>query len=131
MKRSIILLVFACFALSGYSQTKSKANEVRVDTKRSEEVYTIYIQLVGDESLNSPDMKLRLLIGQDNKFYVKDKRDMELYDQITADILSFNALPDALNYLGEKGFKIESYTNFLYGDMIRHNMILSRTAIKQ
>ena len=128
MKRIFILLVFTSFTLGGFSQTKSKSEVVYANRDQASNTTTIYMQLIGDESINSLEVKLKLILGEDNKFYIKDKYEIEIYDQISSDIGSFRNFPDALNYLSDKGFVIENYSGVIFHENIRHTFILSRTS---
>ncbi len=127
MKRIFILLVLTSLTFSGFSQTKSKATGISVNKNQTNKTTTIFIQLVGDESINTPDVKFKLYIGADNKFYIQDKNDFELFDMIASDIVSFHNFPDALNYLSDKGFVIDNFSSVMFHDNIRHTLILSRT----
>ena len=70
MKRIFILLVFTSFTLGGFSQTKSKSEVVYANRDQASNTTTIYMQLIGDESINSLEVKLKLILGEDNKFYI-------------------------------------------------------------
>ena len=124
----MILLLLAGFTISGYSQSSSREIDSREQTKQEENSRRVYIQLVGDEATSSNGVKLNVIIGADNKFYLQGKEDAQIFDQITADIPTFSLLPDALNYLSDKGFVIETYSTTYFGDIIKHSMILSRVS---
>jgi hypothetical protein len=131
MKRIFILLVLASFTISGFSQTKSKSAGISASKTQNNKTSTVFVQLVGDESINTLQVKFKLFVGVDNKFYIQDKNDIELYDMVASDIVSFQNFPDALNYLSDKGFVIENFSSVMFHDNIRHTLILSRTTYNQ
>jgi hypothetical protein len=130
MKKIIILLILATVSFSAFSQTMNSEEQLRAEMRFQENVSTVFIQLVADESVQTDFVKIRLVLGNDNVFYQKNKGDFEVYVQINAEVPSFNNLPDALNYLRDKGFKIESYSTTYFQENVRHNLLLSRTVIK-
>lgn len=122
----LMLLVALGFTTAINAQSKQGISK-QEGIRKSEATTTVFIQINASESLDSPEAKIQAVLGRDNQFYVKDKRDFEIYDVLVGEVAKFGLIPDALNYLAEKGFVIEMASSNTVGDRIRHTIILSRT----
>lgn len=130
-KLGFLLMVMALVNANVAHSQNQKSEQYRLaETNQVEGVSKVYIQLIVEDDLNTSDIKIHAILGKDNQFYIKDKRDFEIYDALQGEIKEFTMLPDALNYLGEKGFEIESFTSVFANGRIRHNVILSRSTKK-
>jgi len=130
MKKILSLLFLSVVSLSAFAQTKTYEEMKKENERYQENTSTLYVQIVGDEQINGGTVKLRLVIGSSKQFYVKNKRDFDTTEQLESDISGLYSIPDALDLLSEKGFKIEDYSTVIFNDMIRHNIILSMTSFQ-
>jgi hypothetical protein len=121
-------MFIAFLALNTFAQTKSYEEMKRDQMRFKDNTSTLYIQLIGDQAFEDAVVKLRVVSGENKQFYVKDKNDYEILDQISGDVRSFSSIPDALDFLADKGFTVVSYTTVMFQDVMRHNIILVKTS---
>jgi len=130
MKKLALILLILTISYSSSVQAQNRQSiDAEKAAKYAENSTTVFIQIIAEEEFNSPEVKMRAILGKDNQFYIKDKRDFEIYDVIQGEISKLSLIPDALNYLGEKGFVIEMYSSNTIGDRLRHTILLSRTTV--
>jgi hypothetical protein len=130
MKKAIILLFVTVISLGAFAQTRTYEELKKENERYLENTTTLYIQIVGDEQINASDVKLRLVVGSNKQFFVKNKGDFDAMDQVADEIRSLSTIPDALDLLTQRGFIIEDYSTLIFNDMIRHNIILSKTSFR-
>jgi hypothetical protein len=130
MKKTFLFLLLSTLSVAVFSQSKSKGISMEEEVRNTDKYSVIYIQLISEEDVAGKEVKFRLELGHDNRFYIKNKIDFEVFDQIQGGIAEAKTIPDALNYLREKGFRLESGNSVIYGSIIRHDYILSRTTMK-
>ena len=125
MKR-LVLAVFLLvgFALNASAQTKK--TEVRKETKVQREV-TIHIQIFAIEDPQSFKTRLNVVTGDDYQFYLQDKEMFQTMDEIRTQVPTFNTLPDCLNFLSDKGFKLDHMSTIFLNGKNQHSIILSNT----
>lgn len=128
MKKIGLLIMLFAIGLSSTMFAQTRQGSSKQDgIRKTETTTTVFVQINASESLDSPEAKIQAVLGRDNQFYVKDKRDFEIYDVLVGEVGKFSLLPDALNYLAERGFVIETFSSNTVGDRVRHTVILSRT----
>ena len=130
MKKIILILLVTVISISSYSQSKSKALSYNGEGKYIENVSTIFVQVIADVEIDKEHNKIRVVLGDDNKFYIKNKNDFEIFEQIRGEVSALGTIPDVLNYLSDKGFVLESHSTVLYGSIVRHELLLSRTTFE-
>ena len=129
MKKLVFLLFLGALSTSVFAQTKSYEQQKREQIKFDQDITTLYIQLIGDTQFDSGAVKFRLVVGNNKQFMVKDKRDFDILDEISADIEAYSTIPDALDYLDQRGFEVEKFSTVVVNEFIRHNIILSKISM--
>jgi len=127
MKKTFIFLLLTALTISGYSQSKTKELSYNKEGKSIENASTIYIQVIAEVEVEKDHNKIRVVLGDDNKFYIKNKHDFDIFEQIRGEVAALGTVPDVLNYLADKGFDLDSHNTIVYGTIIRHDIVLSRT----
>lgn len=130
MKKIILILLVTIISISSYSQGKTKALSYDDGGKYIENSSTIFIQVIADVEIDKEHNKIRVVLGDDNKFYIKNKKDFDVFEQIRGEVSALGTIPDVLNYLSDKGFVLESHNAVLYGSILRHELLLSRTTFE-
>lgn len=129
MKKLVFLLFLAALNTSLFAQTKSYEEQKREQIKFDQNITTLYIELIGDTQFESGGVKFRLVVGNNKQFMVKDKRDFDTLDEISADIEAYSTIPDALDYLDQRGFNVEQFSTIVVNEFIRHTIILSKVSM--
>lgn len=130
MKKIVFLVFISVLSINAFAQSKSY-EELRKESERYQEnTSTLYVQIVGDEQINGAAVKLRLVVGVNKQFFVKNKNDFDALEQLEGEIQALSTIPDALDFLNERGFEIKEYSTVLFQDMIRHNIILSKVSFQ-
>ncbi len=125
MKKTVIFLLLTVLSFSAYSQTKNKSVAYPPNTSKNIKGSSLFIQIIGLEQIDGNSIKFIVKIGDENKFYIQNDREFEVFDQIQSEVSSYQTLPDVLNYLKSKGFELEYYTSIALDGMLRHDMIFS------
>lgn len=129
MKKIVFLLFLSILAAESFAQTKSIEELKRDEIRFNESITVLHIQLIGDESFDASGVKFRLVIGENKKFYIKDKNDFDILDGMKRDVFSISSIPDALDYLRDIGYEVELYSSVILNGVIRHNFILSKVSM--
>jgi hypothetical protein len=130
MKKIVFLVFISVLSINAFAQSKSY-EELRKESERYQEnTSTLYVQIVGDEQINGAAVKLRLVVGVNKQFFVKNKNDFDAFEQLEGEIQALSTIPDALDFLNERGFELKEYSTVLFQDMIRHNIILSKVSFQ-
>lgn len=129
MKKIVFLLFLSVLAVESYGQTKS-IEEIKREEMRFEQSTTkLTVQLMGDEGFDSGSVQFRIVTGDNKQFHIKDKSDFDVIESMKGDVHSFNTIPDALDYLSDRGYNVEFYSSVILNDVIRHNFILSKISL--
>lgn len=130
MKKIVFLVFISVLSINAFAQSKSY-EELRKENERYQDnTSTLYVQIVGDEQINGGAVKLRLIVGVNKQFFVKNKGDFDALEQLEGEIQALSTIPDALDFLNERGFEIKDYSTVIFQDMIRHNIILSKVSFQ-
>ena len=129
MKKIVFLLFLSVLATESFGQTKSIEELKREEIRFNQSITILHVQLVGNENFDSGEVQFRLVTGQNKQFHIKDKADFDIIESMKGDVFSFNNIPDALDYLSERGFKVEYYDSVILNDVIRHNFVLAKISM--
>lgn len=126
MKKIVFLLFLSVLAVDSFAQTKSIEEIKREEARFNESTSKLHVLLMGDEGFESGAVQFRLVIGENKQFHVRDKSDYDILESMKGDVYSFKTIPDALDYLKDRGYSLDSYSAVILNDVIRHNFILSK-----
>lgn len=129
MKKAVFFILLAMLTVDTFAQNTSYEQLKREEMKYNENTSHLNIELIGQEAFNGGDVQFRVVIGDDKQFYIKDKSDGDLMEQLREGVRSFNSIPDALDYLNDKGFKLDFYSTVIFQENIRHYFLLSKTTM--
>jgi len=117
MKRLFILGLLLCSAWM-HAQT---VNGVEIS-----ELDADYIQIVGTSKLLSTKINVRLVFGQETKFF-SSKKETDVLDENGKRVI-FNSMIDALNFMSKHGYEYEdAYVLTVGNQNVYHYIMQKRT----
>ena len=126
MKKIVFLLFLVIASANVYAQTKSYQQQSIEQMKFNESLTTLYIHLVGEEPIDGGRVQMRAMIGENKQFYIHDKSEYEILDEVRNNIPGYPTITDALDFLSERGYKVEKFSTVVINDIIRYDIILSK-----
>jgi hypothetical protein len=129
MKKIVFLLCLVIVGVSVNAQTKSYQQQSIEQMKFNESLTTLYVHVVGLEPIDGGQVQLRALIGENKQFFIHDKSEYEILSDISSDISIYPTLADAFDFLSDRGYKIEQFSTVVVNDLIRYDIILSKTTM--
>lgn len=117
MKKIFFLLAFAFVGSQTYSQSVNGTPIKDIDVE--------YVQIVGYSKLLSNKVTIMIDFGQSTKFFNSGKE--KVVKDKNGNILKFNSMIDALNFMSKNGYEFQTAYAFAVGNQNVYHYLLKKS----